>query len=421
VIIGDLFGISLKELERESLKKSTLLKQIEADRALAELKIKESRASRLGELDLVGSATYYNIERTLSPLTPSSMASGQPITTSKDIYMGGVTYTLPLFTGFAQTRDVEINEIAKEISDIKTKLTSEQLIYNIRVLYLSVLSLKEIKDAQHSHTKALQKLSKNISYEVKLGKKAAIDLLKSKSDVELSKMREEILKANILSTKEMLSALSNTKIDKIEPIEIKVVKREYDVNSLLSDYQDSLSKIKAEDLSLKKADKLIQKSKAANYPSLVLNSYYSKNYGDDERSDEWDDKENWQVGVNLKYNLLDFGKRNSNIQKAKIAKLKAKLKREQTLLDLKRELVEAIGKVNQAYAEYLGNRSAYKLSKKASRIERVRYENGVSTLNDYLLAKSKTQLALSKLIESRYNYQKSNYYIDYILERGVRK
>jgi hypothetical protein len=48
----------------------------------------------------------------------------------------------------------------------------------------------------------------------------------------------------------------------------------------------------------------------------------------------------------------------------------------------------------------------------------VRYKSDVATLNDFLLARGKTQLSLAKLIESKYNYQKSIYYMDYILERG---
>jgi outer membrane protein TolC len=417
IFVAPLFSASLDEVVSYALKNSTTINLSQADSQLAKLKIKESKASRFGELNLVGSATHYNIERTLAPMTPSSMKSTTPITTSNDIYSGGLTYNLPLFTGFAQTRDIEINELAHNMSEIKTKLTKEQLVYNIKTLYLSILSLIEIKNAQHNYTKALKRLNSQIAYEVKLGKKAMIDELKSNSDIALSNAKEQMLKANIKTTKAILSSLSGMRVKQVENINIDVKRVSYDIDSLLQD-SNSLAKIKVEDLSLKKADKLIEKSSSANLPQLNLSSYYGKNFGEDEIRDELDDAENWQVGINLKYNILDFGKRDANIQKAKIAKLKAKLKKEQTLLNLQKDLIEAIGKIDQNYAEYLGNKKAYRLSKKAQSIERVRYKNSVSTLNDYLLSKSKTQLALAKLIESKYNYQKSIYYMDYILERG---
>ena len=59
------------------------------------------------------------------------------------------------------------------------------------------------------------------------------------------------------------------------------------------------------------------------------------------------------------------------------------------------------------------------LSKKSEIIEKVRYENDAATLNDLLLAKGKRQLADARLIESKYNYKKSIYYLDYLLERGM--
>jgi len=60
------------------------------------------------------------------------------------------------------------------------------------------------------------------------------------------------------------------------------------------------------------------------------------------------------------------------------------------------------------------------LAKKSEKIEKVRYNNGVSTINDLLYAKSQTHLASAKLIESKYNYQKGKFYMDYLLERGVK-
>jgi len=60
------------------------------------------------------------------------------------------------------------------------------------------------------------------------------------------------------------------------------------------------------------------------------------------------------------------------------------------------------------------------LSRKTQRIEKERYESGVSTINDFLLSIAQKELARAKTIQSKYNYQKSIYYLDYILERGVK-
>jgi len=76
--------------------------------------------------------------------------------------------------------------------------------------------------------------------------------------------------------------------------------------------------------------------------------------------------------------------------------------------------------MKQEYANYKANLKQLALAKKSEKIERVRYKNGVSTINDLLYATSQTHVASAKLIESKYNYQKGKFYMNYLLEKGVK-
>lgn len=415
-----LFSSTLNELIGYATKHSTVVKQSQAQMELSELKRKESRVQQYGELNVVGDYTHYNTERTLAPLSPTSIGSGIPVTTTKDLFSAGLSYAVPLFTGFAQTRQIEIDSIARQMSQAKAKLTKEQLVYNIRSLYLSVLAQKEILKAQGSYTNALRKLTKQIGYEVKVGKKAEIDLIKAQSDLRASQTQQEMIRSNIEITKATLGALVGKRVKRVSPLRIKVKKPHYSVSRLYKK-ASTLAKVEMEDMALKKADKVIAKSRSAKLPQVNLSSYVGKNYGEDLASRDWDNETLWQVGVNVKYNLVDFGKRDIDVQKAKIAKMESIFQKEQTLLDLKKLLTQAVEKIKQSHAEYLGNTAQLRLSKKSEKIERVRYENDAATLNDLLLAKGKSQLALAKVIESKYNYKKSIYYLDYLMERGVKQ
>jgi len=413
-----LYAETMQELINYATQQSSVIKQRQADLTLAALKRQESHLQKFGEINAVGDYTHYNIERTLAPLVPSAIVGGSPVTTSKDIFSAGIRYSVPLFTGFAQTRQVEIDEIAQTLSHIRLQLSKEELAFNIRSLYLAILAQKEILQAQKRYSAALQRLSRQTAYEVKLGKKAQIDLLKVRSDLETSRMQESVISTNIETTKASLWALVGKKVKKIEPLKIKVSKPRYRAATLYKRIS-ALSKVKAEEMALKKAQKLIEKSNAAKLPQVNLAAYAGKNYGEDIATGKWDNETLWQVGVNVSYNLVDFGKRDIATQKAKIARMQAVFKKEQTLLDLKKLITQGVEKLKQRYAEYKGNLSRYALSKKAQEIEAVRYNNDASTMNDLLLAKAKTWLAQAKLIESKYNYQKSKYYIDYLMERGV--
>jgi len=81
-------------------------------------------------------------------------------------------------------------------------------------------------------------------------------------------------------------------------------------------------------------------------------------------------------------------------------------------------LAEAVDRVESSVAEYKINLAQLKLLEETENIEEARYGAGVATLNELLLAKAKTQIAKSKLIESQYKYQNGIFYLDYLFERG---
>ncbi len=416
---------TLERLISQGLKHSTVIKKSEAQIALAQARRKESQAVRMGSIDLVGSYTHYNLPRTLAPLTPASILTdpaGVPTTTN--LFGTGLMYTVPLFTGFAQTRQVEMDALAAELSKSKLSLTKEQLAYNVASLYLSILALQDMLQAQHLHVDALKRLTEVIRKEVTLGKKAHVDLLKAENDLYGNISYEEVLKGNIAMTKASLAALVGLKkIDRIQPVKVNIKRPKYSIEQLFS-HADSLNRIRIATLNVKKAQKGIEKSYSARYPQVSLSSYYGYNYGENDStnkySGEFNSQKNWQIGVDAKWTLYDFGKNNAATQKAKIAKMEAVFEKQQTLLDFHKLLIEAYEKMKQSYANYRGNTKQYVLAKESEKIEYVRYQSGVSTINDLLYAKSQAHIAKAKLIESKYNYQKEKFYMNYLLERGVK-
>jgi len=423
-----LFSSTLDGLIHYAMEHSTVVKQSQAQIDLAAVQRGESKAAQFGSIDLVGSYTHFNLPRTLVPLTPGSLLSdpnaAKSIATTKDLFSTGVMYSVPLFTGFAQTRQVEMDGIATQLSKSKLSLTKEQLAYNVASLYLSILALQDMSTAQQQHVVALTKLKNIISKEVTFGKKAQIDLLKAENDLYGNKAYLEVLKGNVAMTKASLASLvGKDHIGSLKAIKVSVKKPNYSINRLLNQ-ASQLNKVHISELNIKKAEKGIEKSKASLYPQVSLDSYYGYNYGNNDGSNafsgDFNSEKNWQVGVNAKWTIYDFGKRASSIQKAKISRMQASFSKEQTLLDLRKSLTEAVEKMKQEYANYQANRKQFALARKSEKIERTRYKNGVSTINDLLYATSQTHVASAKMIESKYNYQKGKFYMNYLLERGVK-
>ncbi len=420
-----LFGSTLGGLIKYAMENSTVVKQSKAQMELAEASREESTSAQYGSIDLVASYTRFNLPRTLAPLTPAGILTDPAaVPTTTNLFGTGVMYSVPLFTGFAQTRQVEMDSLATRLSQSKLSLTKEQLAFNVASLYLSVLALQDMSRAQQKHVTALKKLRDIIQQEVGFGKKAQIDLLKAENDLYGNISYLEVVKGNIAMTKASLASLvGKDHVGNLQAIKVTVKKPNFSINRLLNQ-ASSLSKMTIAELNIKKAGKGIEKSQASKLPQVSLSSYYGYNYGENDGTNKYpgdfNSEKNWQVGVNAKWTVFDFGKSDASTQKAKIAKMQATFEKQQTLLDLRKSLVEAVEKMKQEYANYQGNMKQYALAKKSEKIERVRYNSGVSTINDLLYASSQTHLSRAKLIESKYNYQKGKFYMDYLLERGVK-
>jgi len=244
-----LMAVTLTELIDQAMKQSTIIKQSKAQIELMQMKRQESRADQFGKIDLVGSYTHYNLPRTLAPLTPTGISAdtAAAVATTKDIYSAAVVYSVPLFTGFAQTRQIEMDALSSSLAQSRLLLTKEQLAYNVASLYLSILALQEMQEAQQTHLNALKKLKENIANEVKLGKKARVDLLKVKKDLYGNISYLEALKGNIEITKASLASLVGiNKIGSLQKVNVTVERPHYVIEDMLQK-ADDLNKIKIAD------------------------------------------------------------------------------------------------------------------------------------------------------------------------------
>jgi outer membrane protein TolC len=414
VSISLLSATTINELINSGLANNTIIKKNKLQIELIEAKKKESRAKKFGEVDIVGSYTHYNLPRTLAPIVPSAISPNSSIETTQDLFTTAIQYTVPLFTGGALEQQITIDKLSKTIFKIRAKLSREELIYNIRSLYLSGLSLQRLISSQNGYIEALINLKDIISKGVKFGKKAKIDLIKAESAIEDAKGKLTQMESSLKMVKSTLIASTHIDhIDYLEPISVDI--NQNGIDSINEENLNNLNRFKLQDLEISKGDKIISKVKASKKPQVALNSYFGYNYDIDNSLNQ---ERLWQVGVNLKWNIFDFKLTSAKIEQAKIAKLQAVVQKEEVTESFKKLLAKAINKIETAIANYNSYSSNLNLLHESQKIEEARYSAGVATLNDLLLAKAKTELTKSKLIESQYQYQNGVYYLDYLLEKG---
>jgi len=413
-----IFSTTLQELIDIGIKNSAILEKTNLQIELIQAKKEESRAKKFGEFDLIGSYNHYNLPRTLAPIVPSALSPNSSVETTKDLFSTGVQYSVPIFTGGAIKEQVEIDKLSQVALEKRENLTKEEYIYNIRSLYLSGLSLQDLIISQNRYIDTLEKLKEIVKFSVDAGKKAKIDYIKVDTTLKSASGKLDSLKSNLKMIKNTLIAITHIdNIDNLEPIVVNVEEQNLQTPNNDNDF-NSLDRFQLQDLEIEKSKRVENRAKALIKPQISLKGYFGYNYDID---DSLNKERLWQIGVNLKWNIFDFDRSDFKIQQAKIAKLQTVVQKKKLTEDFKKLLANAINKIEIALAEYKTNLAQLNLLQETQKIEEARYEAGVATLNDLLLAKAKTQIAKSKLIESQYKYQNGLYYMDYLLERGETK
>ena len=417
-------ALTLDECVSLALKNNPDLQKQRLGLKLADQDVVEQKAQNLGRLDLVSSYTHYNLPRTLTPMTPATIATAGTgtIPTTEDLFFSGLVYEVPLFTGFARTRAVEIAALQREMAAATLKLSREQLIYNVRTLYVNILSQMTQKEAQEGYVRALIRLHDKIAREFEVGTRAKIDLLKARADLQNARARVEQLEGNIVILKAGLAALLGVDeldtLEKLPPSErSEVVLQGKPAGDL-----DTLERLRAARLAVEKNAKQAEKARSGFYPQLVLNTSYGWNYGPNDStnpdSGDWENQEVWQVGLSMKWTVFDFGTNRARVRKAKNMERQSRYELARTRLELQRALQEAVAKINTAVSSYHSAREELALTRETEKIEQVRYDKGAADINDLLYAKARRQLAESRLIETSYNYTSARFYLDYLLEKG---
>ena len=436
IVLSLLLGVSLSamsldETVKEALSHNNALKKIILDKDAAEQNRDLKKSQNFGRFDLKVDYDHYNNARTLAPLTPmdivSSPTGAYQMPTTNDLVSTGVAYNVILFDGFAQQNSYKISDLAYKNSTFKIKLSREELIYNVRSLYLSLLSLQEQLDAQEKYVNSQKQLYTYVVKEYELGSKSKLDTLEAKNSYTEALSFKEKIEANIEILKASLSKIIASKnFDRAEKIDIRFHEEEKSKVDI-----EKLSRFKLAEFSRNITEKKLESTEALYYPKVDLSAYYGYNMGPNATTNtfpstgvtylskgDFNSENIWQIGVHLKWNIYDFGTKSASVQKEKISLLKSKIDMDDVKLDVVKNLKIAKSKVALAKADYASLKSQYELLVAIQKAQKIKYENSALTLTDLLDTEAKAALVYAKMINAKYEYQKAKYYIDYLLEKG---
>jgi len=436
--IFSLNAMSLDETISYALEHNNALKQIDIDVKRSKEQRSIKQAQKYGRFDVIASYDHYNLSRTLVPLAPMTLASSPDgsykVPTTKDLFSAGVSYNVILFDGFAQQNSYKISDLQYQNSFIKNKLGREELIYNVKNLYISLLTLEEQLVAQSLYTVSELRVLQKIQKQRKEGTKSKLDFLRAKNAFEASKAQESIIEANIAILRANInSILGDKEFDKTEPITIDMEKDNIKDTAGIKDLQ----RFKATQLNIKINEKRRKQAKSAYFPIIDFSAYYGQNFGPNDTTNtvpttsvaptagstlidkgDWNNENVWQLGVHLKWNIFDFGSKSAKYEQSKLSYLESKLESNDVEIELKKNIITANNKIKLAKAQFYSRKSQYQLLDETEKIEQVRYDNNALTLTDLLATQANKALAKAQMINAKYEYKKAICYLEYLFEKG---
>jgi outer membrane protein TolC len=219
------------------------------------------------------------------------------------------------------------------------------------------------------------------------------DILKLESDIVTNKalkMRRE---------NEIMIAKDNFKVLIGMPINDELELKDFDVESLdIEKYDPNTDSEKAlaegsranmEKLYLAQAENSIKLAKANYYPNVYMDTEYSVKKDEDENDD-------WVVTLKAKWDVFKWGSNKDNLEQRKHEKEQAEIKYKESLdriaIDIRSKYIEMLTLKDELASQEL----KLDIARENSRIDTLRYTNGMVSSLDYLDSVNKLQQAEEK-------------------------
>ncbi len=349
---------------------------------------------------------------------------------TQDFY--GLTSGMTLFNGFALQNAIKSASLAYQAGKMNFQAAKDVVTINVITGFLAILDNEEILAASKSQL-AVQK--ENVDRAEVLAKqgasKAASDLTDQQGNYAASQVAVVNAQNNLDASKLSLFQQMNISYQPdatFQELNAESLKGEYGANPDQV-YQTALQQfaaVKAATLTRESADKNVSSLKGVLYPSLTLagglNTVYSSsakvldtvngshaiNYGDQLRGNN---SSYLTLGLNIP--IFSNGIKRNTLAKAKINALYQRDVEENSKIVLKQNVEQAYYNMMAAYKKYQALTEQVRAYTESYRIYKIRYDAGVLTSVDFILAKNALDAATINQISAKYDYFIESKILDY--------
>jgi len=408
-----------------AVKNNLQVKQSGINAESARIDLRQSRENLLPSIGANASRSFYN-GRGISPITNAYVNQSQ----TNDSY--NLNGNLTLFNGFALQNAIKSASLAYQAGKMNFQAAKDVITVQVIVGYLAILDNQEILNASRNALAVQQEtVNRMIVLEQQGANKAASDLTDQKGALASNEVSVVNAQNNLDASKINLFQLMNIQFQpgaSFEGLNAEDLQGDYgaDPDKVYETALQQFAAVKAATLTRQSAEKTVSALRGALLPSITLggnlSTAYSNTASQQDSSgvshsvayrDQLKNNYNSSVALGLNIPIFSNGVKRNTLAKAKLNAMYQKDVEETTKIALKQNIEQAYYNMMAAYKKYQSLNDQVKAYTESYRIYKLRFDAGVLTSVDFIIAKNNLESATVNLISAKYDYIVDSKILDY--------
>jgi outer membrane protein len=424
---GSLF--TLQKCLDIAIKNNLQVKQTDANAQLARVDYRQAIENLLPNIS-GGASRSFNNGRAISPLTNSYVNQSA----TNDNY--SVSGSMTLFNGFSLINAIKSTSLAFQAGKMNFQAAKDAVTVNVITSYLAILDDEEILAASKSQLEVQKQTVDRLTILEKQGaNKAASDLTDQQGQYASNQVNVVNAENTLEAARLTLFQIMNIPYQpgaQFQDLNAENLRGEYGANPDQV-YQTALQQfaaVKAATLSREASEKNVSSLRGQLLPQITLGGGLATAYtntaqkpivGPDSTTtfqnisygDQF--KNNYSSYISLGINIPIFlnGIRRNALSRAKINALYARDVEENAKIVLKQNVEQAYYNMTAAYKRYQVLMDQVKAYTESYRIYKLRFDAGVLTSVDFIIAKNNLDSSTVNLISAKYDYFIDSKILDY--------
>lgn len=414
--------LSLQECVQTAIENNLDVKQSDLSMERAGVTMRQSKANLLPN---VGGEINHTLNQGRSIDLSTNSYVNQQQTSGSYSLSGNVT----LFNGLRLLNTLKSSQYAYEASKMELQTSKDQLMLNVILAYLQILSSIDLLQQAQKQIDVTQKQLERLEAMNQEGAIRPSDLTDMKGQLADNKVAIINSQNNLNAARLALSQLMNVQYNSeltVERLRADQVEMNYTTmpDSIFNIALQQLAIIKAADLRTKSAEKAVQAARGNLFPSVGLGAgfytpYSSTSRDSSDRKIEYYDQlsNNYRtyVGVGISIPIFNNFRYRNQIALAKIDLKSASYTAQTKQIQLKQNIEQDHFNMTAAKNRYLALLDQVAAYTESFHAAEARYNSGSTTLIslDYLTAKNNLDRANVNLIIARYDYILRTKILDY--------